>query len=255
MDFSFGIITNETSCDLLDIIIDSIELQYIPNYEIIIIGNVNIKRKNTIVIPFDESIYPCWITKKKNIITPHAKYENIVYMHDYVKLVDDWYNGFLLYGHNFDIISYKILYMYYRRFRDLVLNRNFLEGKKLLNGQRTHVIINGLDEWIQSTDNILLYKPNGNEILLDYTIDLKLFQPYIYISGTYWVAKKHVMTEFPLNENLLHGHSEDVDWTQMVREKYIFKFNVNSTCRLLRHKEMSNPVLFTYSPVQQFNII
>ena len=254
MDFSFGIITNETSCDLLDIIIDSIELQYIPNYEIIIIGNVNIKRKNTIVIPFDESIYPCWITKKKNIITQHAKYENIVYMHDYVKLEDDWYNGFLLYGNNFDIISNKILNMYNRRFRDLVLNRNFLEGKKLLNGQRTHVIINGLDEWIQTTDNILLYEPNGNEILLDYTIDLKLFQRYIYISGTYWVAKKHVMTEFPLNENLLHGQGEDVDWTQMVREKYIFKFNVNSTCGLLRDKEMSIPLLFTDSHINYLRI-
>ena len=50
-------------------------------------------------------------------------------MHDYVKLEDDWYNGFLLYGNNFDIISNKILNMYNRRFRDLVLNRNFLEGK------------------------------------------------------------------------------------------------------------------------------
>ena len=62
------------------------------------------------------------------------------------------------------------------------------------------------------------------------------------------------MTEFPLNENLLHGQGEDVDWTQMVREKYIFKFNVNSTCGLLRDKEMSIPLLFTYSHINYLRI-
>lgn len=62
------------------------------------------------------------------------------------------------------------------------------------------------------------------------------------------------MNEFPLNENLLHGQGEDVDWTQMVREKYIFKFNVNSTCRLLRDKEMSIPFLFTDSHINYLRI-
>lgn len=250
MDFSFGIITNESSCHFLDIIIDSIELQNIPNYEIIIIGNVNIIRNNTTVIPFDESIYPGWITKKKNIITQNAKYENIVYMHDYVKLDNEWYNGFLLYGNEFDTISNKILNMKGERFRDLVINKSFWEGKILLNCRRNRVIISGLDEWEKNGNEIDGNEIDGNEILLDYTIDPLLFQSYIYISGTYWVAKKYVMNEFPLNENLLHGQSEDVDWTQNVREKYLFSFNIHSTCRLLREKKMSKPVLFTFNNVK-----
>lgn len=32
--------------------------------------------------------------QKKNIIVLNAKYENIVLLHDYVKLGDNWYKGF-----------------------------------------------------------------------------------------------------------------------------------------------------------------
>ena len=81
MDFTFGIITSN-NIENLNKIIDSIEIQNISNYEIIIVGcnkifnltNLNkLKRKNCTCIPFDESIYPGWITKKKNIITQNAK--------------------------------------------------------------------------------------------------------------------------------------------------------------------------------------
>ena len=33
-------------------------------------------------------------SKKKNIITQNAKYENIVYMHDYIVLDNNWYKGY-----------------------------------------------------------------------------------------------------------------------------------------------------------------
>ena len=75
MNFKYGIITNNNITNLYKII-DSIELQNIPNYEIIIVGvNINLNKKNCTCIQFDESIYPGWIARKKNIITQNAKYE------------------------------------------------------------------------------------------------------------------------------------------------------------------------------------
>ncbi len=102
MNFSFGIITNGYEDLRINQIIDSIEKQNITSYEIIIVGNSKVKRKNTQIIEFDESILPAWITKKKNIVTEIARFENIVYLHDYIELVDDWYAGFLKFGDNFD---------------------------------------------------------------------------------------------------------------------------------------------------------
>ena len=73
MKFTFGIITNGNSDDNLNLVIDSIEKQSIPlsHYEIIVVGNSRVNRKNTVIIPFDNSIKE-WITKKKNLITKNC---------------------------------------------------------------------------------------------------------------------------------------------------------------------------------------
>ena len=88
MNFTFGIITSGNSEDNINLIIDTIESQNIPFYEIIIVGQAHLNRNLTRIIPFDENIKKAWITKKKNLITKHAKYENIVYLHDYIKFDD-----------------------------------------------------------------------------------------------------------------------------------------------------------------------
>jgi hypothetical protein len=68
MDFTFGIITSINSCNYINDIIISIENQNIPNYEIIIIGQINkdlIRNfKNTTIIEFNENINPPCISKK-----------------------------------------------------------------------------------------------------------------------------------------------------------------------------------------------
>ena len=65
-----------------------------------------------------ETIKNGWITKKKNIITQHAKYENIVYMHDYVFLHEDWYKHFFNFGSDWDICMTPIINTNNRRYRD-----------------------------------------------------------------------------------------------------------------------------------------
>ena len=56
----------------------------------------------------------------------------------------------------------------------------------------------------------------------------------MYISGSYWIAKKSVMEEFPLNESLCWGQGEDVIWSKQVRERYNFNMNINSTVSIMK---------------------
>ena len=248
MNFTFGIITLN-NVENINKVIDSIEIQNIPNYEIIIVGckktfnltTLNkLKRKNCICIPFDETIYPGWITKKKNIITQNAKYENIVYMHDYVVLDNNWYKGYLKNGNNFDVIINPIQNLDGSRFRDWVLNMFFLRGQYLINENRTNPTINAPDQWIQTSEHVIEkygINPYLQAHFLSYDDDGKTWQKYIYISGAYWVAKKNVMEEIPLNENLLWFQSEDIDWCQRVRNKYIFSCNKYSICKFIKQKD------------------
>jgi len=210
MKFTFGIITAGTSDESLNLVIDSIERQNIPEYQILIVGNSQVSRKNTFIIPFDESIRPGWITRKKNIVTINARYENVVYTHDYVVFEDDWYEGFLKFGDDFKICMNKFVNPDYSRFRDWVIwphNDNFM-------------------------DSIVL--PN-RECLIPY--DMTHLSKYQYISGTYWIAKKQVMEDHPLDDNLLHCQGEDVEWSKRVRYKYDFSMNPYSTVKSLKFKD------------------
>lgn len=205
MDFTFGIITGGNNDSMITKIIESIESQEIPNYEIIIVGGCNIKRDNVRLIPFNESIRPSWITKKKNIITNEAKYENIVYTHDYIGFNDGWYNGQLKAGGDYKVRMDKILTKEGIRFRDWCI-------------------------WPKNGN--IMDSTIGRQCLIPY--DITHLSKYMYISGSYWIAKKSVMVEFPLNESLSWGQGEDVQWSKEVRIKYEFSMNTNSTVQILK---------------------
>lgn len=205
MDFTFGIITGGNNEPMINDIIDSIEKEKIPNYEIIIVGNANINRDNVICINFDESIKPNWITKKKNTIVGLSKYENIVFLHDYIKLNDGWYEGQLKSGNDFKIRMDKIINYDGSRFRDWCI-------------------------WPHNNNNMDSFI--GRDCLIPYSI--VHLSKYMYISGSYWIAKKNIMVEFPLSENLIWGQGEDVLWSKQVREKYDFNMNINSSVRILK---------------------
>lgn len=208
MNFTFGIVTSGTNDIFINQIIDSIQLMNIPNYEIIIVGNSLVKRKNVRIINFDELIKTGWITKKKNIITTEAAFDNIVYMHDYIVFDINWYNEFLKFG-DFKICMNQILNFDGTRYRDWTL----WPGNPI---------------W---PSNI---KINNKECLLPYNITN--LTKHMYISGAYWVAKKNVMENFPLNENLCWGQGEDVEWSFRVREVYDFSINHKSIVKLLKQK-------------------
>ena len=214
MQFSFGIITSSKSSFHLKKVIKSILKQNIheDSFEIIVIGNQSkVSSEKIRCIEFDESIKPGWITKKKNIITKNSNFENIVFIHDYLALSNDWYKGFLKFGNGFDICMNKILNYDSTRFRDWTL---WTEND------------NKLDQTLSK---------RGSETLIPYNV--QHLSKFMYISGAYWVAKKRVMEKFPFNVDLTWGEGEDVEWFKRIREEHDFTFNPYSTTKLLKYKD------------------
>jgi hypothetical protein len=182
MKFTFGIVTGGNNDASLAESIASIREQNIPEYQIIIVGQTNLAGHDILVLPFDETIKRGWITKKKNLITSFAKYDTIVYMHDYVKLCPEWYSGFLTFGSDFEICVTRIHNKNNRRFRDFVL------------------YVHQLPPLFQ------------RRALFPYSyIPSMHMNRLMYISGAYYIMKKKTAEAFPLNEDLIWGTSEDVD--------------------------------------------
>ena len=217
MNFTFGIITggvnnhreslsSQEVTNRIYKIIESIELQNIPKYEIIIIGGNNYYNFNTNIkhISFNENEKPGWITKKKNLITENAIYENIVFMHDYLELEPEWYKGFLKFGNDWDVCM------------NIVNN---------INGGR----------WVDWLSNHGDY-----HTLIPYDTKDKT----MYVSGAYWVAKKSFMKKYPLNENLLWGQGEDMEWSNRWINKEIYKMNINSSVKCCK-KDKKYSVIFS----------
>jgi len=247
MNFTFGVITavgeqHSTEWrDRMTATFDSIRRLNIPNYEIIVVGGPFVKDgrysygmhkyKDIVHIPFDEDslpynikrknlikwgILPGWVTKKTNLITKNAKYDNIVCMHDYIMFDKDWYKGYLRFNKEtngkWDIAMNKIQNFLGQRCRD------WLTWRHPKYGFRENYPYNETD-----TKNL-------------------------YISGGYWVAKKHIMVKYPLNESWLWGGfimtpdgvdkkklaPVDVDWSQRVIRNNKYKMNQYSICRHTR---------------------
>jgi hypothetical protein len=187
---SFVIVTSGTNDQSLNQIIDSIEALSIPEYEIVIVGGLTstLNRTNTIHVQFDEKVKPkVWLTRKKNLGVQASKYDIVVIMHDYYVFDPDWYIEFEKFGFNWDICVHQGFH-------------NDEQGGIRANGWRAE------------------YIPGYPEIPYCMTIpwDIDCFIPYMPIQGAYWVAKKQVMLEQPLNENLLMGECDDIEWSSRV---------------------------------------
>jgi hypothetical protein len=258
MNFTFGIITkfdindqhSSEKKDMLAATIDSIRNLKIPNYEIIIVG---CKKEDLIIgrydylfnmndikcIIFDDNyikniisnkqnskqsygigfVIPGWITKKKNLITQNAKYENIVFMHDYHMFDRNWYKEFLKFGNDWHVCMNAIKNIFGERARDWV----------------------GWDE-----NNASIHRKN-----LPYNFN---DGSKVYISGSYWVAKKALMIKEPLDEKFLAWGKilkedgtieqcqdskiigEDVEWSKRIRDKYKIVLNYKSIVKHTRAK-------------------
>jgi hypothetical protein len=201
IQWTFGIVTGFEDNQRLAEIIDSIRNLSIPEYEILLIGGDSTEfinsNENVRIVDFDESQKPRWITRKKNILANEAKYDNIVLMHDYHVFDKDWYINFKSFGLDWEICSCP---------------------QYLITGARNPM------DWS------LWDKPDhGRAWSLDYD-DWSQTQ-YMYISGGFFIVKKHVLQQEPLDESRGWNEEEDVEWSMRVRNKYVMKCNGASVVR------------------------
>lgn len=201
---SFVILTDGTVDHRIREMIDSIEIQNIPAYQILIVGGQGSKLThlpNVTHLPFDETISPePWITRKKNLAAPLVDYDVTVWMHDYHILDAGWYAAMVEFGLDWDIQMNQI---------------------KMINGHR-------MFDWVNIDYPGL---PSHFAIPYDRT-DIVHHQ---YISGGYWVSKRAVMNEEPLNEALKHHQAEDLEWSRRVLPKFRYVMNPNA---IVRHNKV-----------------
>lgn len=221
MKVTFGIISHKDTGIKLESVISSI-IEHGPlDKEIIIVGNNKPFMQPSsylYYVPFDEECKKAWITKKKNIITRMAKYDNIVYMHDYVQLTPNWESGFDELE-PWDVCMSCIINKNESRFRDWVAWDDPDLGPA---GGRIK------EKWCPNG----IYRP-GSLHLAPYNYTQT---QYMYVSGAYWVAKKEFMLKYPLNEDLSWGEGEDVEWSYRVRQHWQYKMNTKSKVVLNKQK-------------------
>lgn len=210
MKFTFGIST-AGNVDLSDLI-ETICTQNIPEFEILVIGGNNsepITYRDKIVgrhISFDENVKPGWITRKKNILAQQAQYENLVLMHDYYRLLADWYTGWVRFGNEFDVAVNKVHDMNGNRFSDWLLNPELYQRTF---GYKHH-------KWA-----------------LPYNVSVPKLQ---YISGGYFVVKKQFLLTHPLDESKVWGQCEDTEWCERIADHTKMRMNTFSTVMVTKPK-------------------
>jgi hypothetical protein len=183
MKLTFGIITGGDQDDFINKIIDSIEEEKIPDYEILVVGSFLSARKHTIMYLFPEEMIPMWITKKKNVIAQAAKGEILVLMHDYIRLEKGWYEGFLRFQTEnpvWDVAMCKL---------------NDISGLRLI-------------DWIGLAGDKLY----GN-VLLPYEYS----NPKgMYVPGNFFMVKRDFLRAHPLDERRNWGMGEDIEWSKRI---------------------------------------
>lgn len=226
VDISFGIVIGpDYNKEWLENLCYSIvEMNWGPQdrYEILICGNVKGTHAPgvTAVYPFDESIKPGWITKKKNILVKNSQYENIVLTHDYYMFEDLWIDGFKKFNRenpDWKIMCNTVMTKEGTRSADWLVNQRYMDK--------------AIEAFPHFAKELMSVAPgeNGPRWVcgLPYHVgDLTHIQ---YVSGAYIVAKKDVLLECPLNETIGWGDAEDIIWSQDVVQ-HGFKFHFNPYC-------------------------
>jgi hypothetical protein len=193
MRVSFAIITDGSQEARINEIIDTIEALNIPEYEVLVCGGrssiLPLTRANTRHLAHDEDSGTAehqrrtwWITGKKNSATREARFEHVVYFHDYHVFDPDWYTELLAFGPDFDICMHRVLTLYGHRMFDWCT----------------------FDHPSAPPHSYVPYE----------RLDCLPFQ---YIPGGYWIGKRQFMLDNPLNETLFSGQEEDVEWSKRIR--------------------------------------
>jgi hypothetical protein len=220
MSFTFGIVTDGKRDDDVNVMIDSIEREMtFDDYEILVIGPSKVTGRNVQVIyNLKDEFHPIrtnlgWITRKKNIIAQRAKGNYIVFLHDYIKLEDGWYAGWVKFLSEVSDFEIGVNYVY------------TLEGPR-----HSDWLLSPVDMWE-------LFPEFGQNHPIKYNVQIPIdlhLQKFQYISGGYWVATKEFSLKNPQIEECGWGEYEDIFWAKQTRNSTTYQFNPYSSVKLLR---------------------
>lgn len=205
--WSFGIAAG-SDLSMLSSVIESIrnEMRGLENYEILIVGDPNrichFAANDIKLVGFDETIKPGWITKKKNLIAQHSRFDKISMHHDYVSLMSGWYQNFEKFGDDWDVSMTRVENGDGSRFRDWVSWYNDHSEDRI--------------QYLRYDDHSQTNK--------------------MYVSGSYFCVKKSFMLAHPFDENLTWGQGEDVEWSKSIRDSWNYRMNFCSRARTLKMK-------------------
>jgi hypothetical protein len=201
---SFVITTSGKNDTSVAQVINNIQDLKIPDYEILIVGgdSTTIKTDSTVRhVAFDENSKShitlhgrpgAWTTRKKNLGVESAQKDVVVVMHDYILFRPDWWVEFEKFGTDWDICIHQSL---------------------CSNGARG-------DGWRVDRHPML---PRYAMVPYD-MIDLS---QYMAIQGNYVCIKRTRYLETPMNENLLWGEEEEMEWSKRIVPKSHIQCNPN----------------------------
>jgi hypothetical protein len=194
--------------------IRSIDSQGIPEWEIVLVSGgpaaKGLRHERLRLIPFDESERPIWTTKKTNLITKNAKYENVVYAHDYYHFEEGGYRGWEEYGDDWDV----------------AVNRVHCNE-----GSRLHDWL--LSPWCTNVEE-LHRRARTNGSVLPYEADGETFTPFMFIGGAFFLSKRSFMKRVPFDESIYGCRGEDIVWSHAARKLTTFKMNTKSLVKSMR---------------------
>ena len=190
--WTFGIVTNGQRDTWVDELIESIQAQNVEDYEILVCGTYSNQNNYDINhIEFNGDENRGWITKKKNLIIQNSAKDNICILHDRMRLDAAWYEGMKQFGNDFEF-QYCSTYSI-----DNTTEHN-----------------SALGAYVEGGYMRICNMPHGT------------YKTGLWIDGGQMIGKSKHLKENLLDEDMLIGEGEDVEWCRRVVSKgYQIKHN------------------------------
>jgi len=206
MKLTFGICSTYSNIPQLAEMVGSISALNIPEYEILIAGSYGTEEIPTFP-NVRHVLTDGWLPKKKNLIAKFATYDTLVMAHDYYTFDLGWYDAYKNFTEEWDVCS---------------------NPQYLITGSR------------HATDWITWDHPTlGRYYSLPY--DDWSHTRYQYISGGYYLVRRELLQKYPMNEYMLPGSPEDVEWSLRIRTNAKIVCNPNAkVIHNKRHRDVGN---------------
>lgn len=216
-DWTFGIPTGPGDATILNATVKRILELPCKNKEIILCGRPggNFKYWDQVkIVGEDITAPPVQISKKKNRIAEYASYANLCILHDRVFLPRDFVDAMQRYGDDYSIITLQSVYFddYFNLCPFRYSDYHSLTSEEVSMG------LSSIDVVTYRSGNIRSYQFNPNISMISEQFNQFCYQNALrtsdrtYATGSLYIVKRAIFTQYPLDEQLCWENFEDVEW-------------------------------------------